>query len=101
MASDRPNFLKAAFLNVYNLGLLGGALAAGALTGDAMLAFLAAGAEALWLIYGPGLRPFQRAVTASACLYFKTVLDPGSDAAHETHLHLDVIERRNDYRYCR
>lgn len=63
MASDRPNFLKAAFLNVYNLGLLGGALAAGALTGDAMLAFFALGAEALWLIYGPGLRPFQRAVT--------------------------------------
>lgn len=44
---------------------------------------------------------FQRAITASACLYFKTVLDPGSDAAHETHLHLDVIERRNEYRYCR
>lgn len=44
---------------------------------------------------------FQRAVTASACLYFKTVLDPGSDAAHETHLHLDVIDRTNDYRYCR
>ncbi|MEI2300183.1 extensin-like domain-containing protein [Ensifer sp. MJa1] len=44
---------------------------------------------------------FQRAVTATACLYFRTVLDPGSDAAHETHLHLDVIDRRNDYRYCR
>lgn len=44
---------------------------------------------------------FQRAITASACLYFKTVLDPGSDAAHEKHLHLDVIERRNEYRYCR
>ncbi|ABR61129.1 extensin [Sinorhizobium medicae] len=44
---------------------------------------------------------FQRAVTASACLYFTTVLDPGSDAAHEDHLHLDVIERRNGYRYCR
>ncbi|KQU94767.1 hypothetical protein ASD02_29910 [Ensifer sp. Root1252] len=44
---------------------------------------------------------FQRAITASACLYFKTVLDPGSDAAHETHLHLDVIERGNGYRYCR
>ncbi|WP_041409380.1 extensin family protein [Sinorhizobium fredii] len=44
---------------------------------------------------------FQRAVTASACLYFKTVLDPGSDAAHEDHLHLDVIERKNGYRYCR
>lgn len=44
---------------------------------------------------------FQRAVTASGCLYFTTVLDPGSDAAHETHLHLDVIERENGYRYCR
>ncbi|WP_083223711.1 MULTISPECIES: extensin family protein [unclassified Ensifer] len=44
---------------------------------------------------------FQRAITASACLYFKTVLDPGSDAVHETHLHLDVIERGNGYRYCR
>ncbi|MCA1442826.1 extensin family protein [Ensifer sp. IC4062] len=44
---------------------------------------------------------FQRAVTASGCLYFTTVLDPGSDAAHETHLHLDVIERKNGYRYCR
>ncbi|MDK1387234.1 extensin family protein [Sinorhizobium sp. 8-89] len=44
---------------------------------------------------------FQRAVTATACLYFTTVLDPGSDPAHETHLHLDVIERKNGYRYCR
>ncbi|PDT54371.1 MULTISPECIES: extensin family protein [Sinorhizobium] len=44
---------------------------------------------------------FQRAVTASGCLYFTTVLDPGSDAAHETHLHFDVIERKNGYRYCR
>ncbi|QRM56331.1 extensin family protein [Sinorhizobium sp. BG8] len=43
---------------------------------------------------------FQRAITASACLYFTTVLDPGSDAAHETHLHLDVIHRTNGYRYC-
>ncbi|WP_209600018.1 extensin-like domain-containing protein [Sinorhizobium kostiense] len=44
---------------------------------------------------------FQRTVTASACLYFTTVLDPGSDAAHEDHLHLDVIERKGGYRYCR
>lgn len=42
----------------------------------------------------------QRAVVASACLYFTTVLDPGSDAAHETHLHLDVKKRTNGYRYC-
>jgi hypothetical protein len=44
---------------------------------------------------------FQRAVTAAGCLYFKTVLDPGSDEAHENHLHFDVLERKNAYRYCR
>lgn len=44
---------------------------------------------------------FQRAITAAACLYFSTVLSPGSDAAHETHLHLDVLKRKNDYRFCR
>ncbi|WP_306424443.1 extensin-like domain-containing protein [Shinella sedimenti] len=43
---------------------------------------------------------FQRAITEAACLYFTTVLDPGSDAAHENHLHLDVKERRGGYRYC-
>ena len=42
----------------------------------------------------------QRAITTAACLYFTTVLDPGSDKAHETHLHLDVIKRKNDFRYC-
>lgn len=43
---------------------------------------------------------FERAITASACLFFTTVLGPASDAAHETHLHLDVIKRKSDYRYC-
>lgn len=43
---------------------------------------------------------FQRAVTASACLFFTTVLGPASDAAHETHLHLDVMKRKGDFRYC-
>ena len=43
---------------------------------------------------------FQRAITEAACLYFTTVLDPGSDAAHQDHLHLDVKERRGGYRYC-
>lgn len=44
---------------------------------------------------------FQRAVTATGCLYFESVLDPGSDEAHENHLHFDVIERKGGYRYCR
>jgi hypothetical protein len=42
----------------------------------------------------------QRAITSAACLYFTTVLDPGSDAAHERHLHLDIIARKNGYRLC-
>ncbi|WP_312223233.1 extensin-like domain-containing protein [Rhizobium rhizoryzae] len=44
---------------------------------------------------------FQRTATAGACLHFRTVLSPGSDATHEDHLHLDVLERKGDYRYCR
>ncbi|QND47819.1 extensin [Rhizobium lusitanum] len=43
---------------------------------------------------------FQRAASASACLYFMTVLDPESDAAHETHFHLDVLKRKGEFRYC-
>jgi hypothetical protein len=44
---------------------------------------------------------FQRTTTAGACLHFTTVLSPGSDAAHQDHLHLDVLEREGGYRYCR
>ncbi|WP_377296393.1 extensin family protein [Rhizobium sp. SGZ-381] len=44
---------------------------------------------------------FQRTATAGACLYFTTVLSPGSDATHQDHLHLDVLERKGGYRYCR
>ncbi|WP_208601624.1 extensin-like domain-containing protein [Rhizobium aethiopicum] len=43
---------------------------------------------------------FQRTVSAAGCLYFTTVLDPESDSAHETHFHLDVMERKGGYRYC-
>ena len=28
------------------------------------------------------------------------MLGPGSDGYHEDHIHLDLIERRNDYRIC-
>jgi hypothetical protein len=43
---------------------------------------------------------FQRAIATAACLYFSTVLDPGSDKAHETHLHLDTLKRKGGFRYC-
>jgi hypothetical protein len=29
-----------------------------------------------------------------------TVLGPGSDGYHEDHVHVDLAERRNDYRLC-
>jgi hypothetical protein len=64
--SDRPSYLKAAFLNVYNLSLLGGAAAVSALTGDWFVGAIAAGAEALWLILGPDMRPFKMAVDRAA-----------------------------------
>ncbi|KXG86147.1 extensin family protein [Agrobacterium bohemicum] len=44
---------------------------------------------------------FQRTVTTAACLFFRTVLSPGSDATHQDHLHMDVLERKGGYLYCR
>ncbi|MET0172151.1 MAG: extensin family protein [Agrobacterium vaccinii] len=44
---------------------------------------------------------FQRTITTAACLFFHTVLSPGSDATHQDHLHLDVLERKGGYLYCR
>ncbi len=61
-----PNYLKAAFFNVYNLSLLGGAATASLLSGDWLIALGALGLEALWLVTGPDLKPFQRAVRESA-----------------------------------
>lgn len=40
------------------------------------------------------------AARAAACGPFATVLGPGADAFHETHLHLDVAKRRHGP-YCR
>lgn len=64
MASEggAPNYLKAAFLNVYNLTLLAGAASASALTGDWLIGLGALGLEALWLVFGPDFKPFQRSV---------------------------------------
>jgi len=36
----------------------------------------------------------------SACARFSTVLGNGADAYHETHVHLDLIARHDDYRIC-
>ncbi|MEA1830733.1 extensin family protein [Methylobacterium durans] len=43
---------------------------------------------------------FLATVRARACGFFRTVLGPGSDAAHANHLHLDERERGSGHRLC-
>ena len=45
-------------------------------------------------------RDVRESVLHSVCARFSTVLGPGSDGYHEDHIHLDLMERRNDYRIC-
>ena len=45
-------------------------------------------------------REWRENLRASACARFSTVLGPGSDGAHEEHIHVDLAERRNDYKTC-
>jgi hypothetical protein len=45
-------------------------------------------------------RETRESVLHSACTRFSTVLGPVSDWYHEDHIHLDVMERRNNYRIC-
>ena len=45
-------------------------------------------------------RELRESVLHSACARFSTVLGPGSDGYHEDHIHLDVMERRSNYRIC-
>src|SRR6516164_1680449 len=45
-------------------------------------------------------RGLRERVLHSVCSRFTTVLGPGSDWYHEDHIHLDLMQRRNDYRIC-
>ena len=47
-----------------------------------------------------GKREFLAEMRKSACARFMTVLGPGSDRAHENHLHVDLQARRNNYKIC-
>lgn len=47
-----------------------------------------------------GERRLELEIRTGACKHFTTVLGPGSDAAHATHLHFDLAERRGGYRLC-
>jgi len=45
-------------------------------------------------------KEFRDEIRDSACHRFTTVLGPGADAQHESHIHLDLIERTHGYRMC-
>jgi hypothetical protein len=44
-------------------------------------------------------KPLRQALRDTACRRFTTVLGPG-DPYHSSHIHLDILERRNGYRIC-
>jgi hypothetical protein len=43
---------------------------------------------------------FLAGMRQSACARFATVLGPGADKEHATHLHVDLAERRGGYKIC-
>lgn len=43
---------------------------------------------------------YQRTIRAAGCLFFTTVLGPGTNDAHDDHLHLDIATRRGGWRLC-
>jgi hypothetical protein len=45
-------------------------------------------------------RELREKVLLSVCTRFTTVLGPGSDGYHEDHIHLDLAERRGNYKIC-
>ncbi len=45
-------------------------------------------------------RELRESVLHSVCARFSTVLGPGSDGYHEEHIHLDLMERHNNYKIC-
>ena len=45
-------------------------------------------------------KDLREALRKATCSRFHTVLGPGSDGYHEDHVHMDMAERRGDYRVC-
>jgi hypothetical protein len=45
-------------------------------------------------------KDWRETIRTSVCARFSTVLGPGSDGYHEEHIHLDLAERRNNFKLC-
>ncbi|MBA3765713.1 MAG: hypothetical protein H0W99_01745 [Acidobacteria bacterium] len=57
---EKRPYVKAAFVNPYNLSLFLGGLAAAGLTLSPLLALMVIGMEILWMVYAPGSKLLQR-----------------------------------------
>lgn len=57
---DKPPYARYAFLNPYNLSLMGGAAAAALFTGHWWVGLFAAAGEALWMLFAPDSRLLRR-----------------------------------------
>ena len=63
-------------------------------------AFKLANRAAIELTDASVAKPLREKLRQSACARLSTVLGNGADAYHDSHIHLDLIERSNNYRIC-
>jgi hypothetical protein len=63
-------------------------------------AFKLANGAAIELSDASVAKSLREKLRQSACARFSTVLGNGADAYHDSHVHLDLIERSNHYRIC-
>ena len=45
-------------------------------------------------------KPLRERLRQTACARFSTVLGDGADAYHENHVHIDLMQRTNNYKIC-
>jgi extensin-like protein len=63
-------------------------------------AFKLANGEVIELNDAGVAKSLRERLRDSACARFSTVLGNGADAYHDTHVHLDLLERSNHYKIC-
>lgn len=63
-------------------------------------AFRLADGKAFSIVDTAIAKDLREALKSATCARFATVLGPGSDGFHEDHIHVDLAERRGDYRMC-
>jgi hypothetical protein len=63
-------------------------------------AFGVTGGTVVELTSASTAKPLREKLRESACARFDTVLGNGADAYHESHVHIDLMERNNNYKMC-